>query len=182
MLKFNTLLNEAGFDPKKVFLLRHEDKRSRISLYQAWKSERQAFESYQSIQKWSNRFPVGFSLAAFVVGFERETLFVGMWDVLAVSERDGPYVDPLLGEMPNEQRSWHELRYSERMREYEERLVIDWGPAALAWRQHAERNKTVLEIRAEVKEPSFPRYINFSHRLGELGLTMYASWQQPLKG
>ena len=85
MLKFNTLLKDAddNFEPEKVFLLRHEDKRvwekHKITLYQAWKYRRQDFELYQSFQKWKNRFPEGSSLATFVLGPERETLFVGMY-------------------------------------------------------------------------------------------------------
>jgi hypothetical protein len=75
MLKFNTLLNEAGFNPGKVFLLRHEDKRVPSGPYLAWKSAPKDFEAYQKSQKWKNRFPEGSNLAAFVVGPERETLF-----------------------------------------------------------------------------------------------------------
>jgi hypothetical protein len=173
MLRFNTLLKEAGFDPERVFLLRHEDSRVSIGIYQAWKSRIKDFEAYQSSQKWTNRFPEGFSLAAFVVGPERETLFVGMYDVLRQSRRSGPFHEALLGPMPDEDRSWHDTKHSERMREYEERLVVEWGPGKLAWRQHAhEHNKVVLEIRAQPNEPPFPGYMNFRRRLGELA-TIY---------
>jgi hypothetical protein len=96
MLKLNTILQEAGFNSKKVFLLRHEDKRVRFGLYQAWKSARKDFEAYQSSQRWKNRFPVGSSLAAFVVGPEGETLFVGMYDVLKLLRFNEPFDDPLL--------------------------------------------------------------------------------------
>jgi hypothetical protein len=90
-------------------------------------------------------------------------------------------VDPLIGPLPAEPSAWHELRHSERMKDYEERLVIEWGQGYLTFIQHATtQNKTVLEIRAHPKEPPFPRYINFSHRLGELAET-YVSWQQHLK-
>jgi hypothetical protein len=86
MLKFNTLLKLADLNPEKVFLLRHEDPRlSPGRLYKAWKSARKDFEAYQSEQKWRNRFPEGHTLAAFVVGPERETLFVGIWNVLKLS-------------------------------------------------------------------------------------------------
>jgi len=139
VLQFSTLLVEAGFDPEKVFLVRHQDKRSRISLYHAWKSRREDFEMYQQAQKWQNRFPVGFSLAVFVVGPARETLFVGMYDVLAVSERNGSFPDPLIGQSPDEHQAWHELKHSDRMQKYEEKLVIEWGAGYRAWRQRAER-------------------------------------------
>jgi hypothetical protein len=181
MLKFNTLLQEAGFNPEKVFLLRHEDKRVSSGLYQVWKSKRKDFEAYQNSQKWKNRFPEGSSLAAFVVGPERETLFVGMYDVLKLSRSRGEYVDPLLGRMKPEDRSLHETKHSDRMQEYEEKLVIDWGAGKLAWRQLAhEQNKTILEIRAHAKDEPFPPYINFFRRLGDLD-SIYASWQARLE-
>ena len=159
MLKFNTLLQEAGFDLEKVkvFLLRHEDKRAPIELYQAWKSVPEDFEAYQSNQKWKNRFPKGSYLAAFVVGPEGETLFVGMYEVLKLSRTNEPFIDPLLGPMEADDRSFHEIKRSDKMQDYVEKLVIEWGPGKLAWRQHAkEQNKTILEVRPRLKEPPFP--------------------------
>lgn len=180
MLKFNTLLQD-GFDPMKVFLLRHEDKRVPSGLYQAWKSAPKDFEAYQSVQKWTNRFPEGSSLAAFVVGPEGETLFVGMYDVLKLSRINGPYDDPILGKMEAEDRSVHETKHSDRMQDYEEKLVIEWGPGERAWRQKANgHNKTILEIRARAKEEAFPPYVNLFCRLGGLRNT-YTSWQRRLK-
>jgi hypothetical protein len=177
MLKFNTLLQEAGFDPEKIFLLRHEDKRIQAGLYSVWKSRRTDFEIYQNNQKWKNRFPEGSSLATFVVGPERETLFVGMYDVLKLSRSSGERVDPLLGKMGPEDHSCHETRHSDRMQEYEERLVIEWGLGKLAWRQLAhEQNKTILEIRAQIKDVPFPPYISLLLRLGDLN-AIYPSWR-----
>jgi hypothetical protein len=174
MLKLNTLLQEAYPDfaknKTKVFLLCHEDKRVQPGLYQVWNLRRQDFESYQNSQKWKNRFPEGSIIAAFVVGPAHETLFVGMYDVLKLSRVNGEFVDPLLGKMKPEDRSLHETTHSERMQEYEEKLVIEWGPAKLAWRQLAseKNNKDVLEIRPQAKDEPFPPYINFLRRLGDL--------------
>jgi hypothetical protein len=146
VLKLNTLLPEADPDfaayKKKIFLLRHEDKRLKLGIYQAWKSRRQDFEGYQNSQKWKNRFPEGSSLAAFVVGPARETLFVGLYDVLKLSRVSGDSYDPLLGKVGSEDRSVHETEHSTRMQEYEEKLVIEWGPGKLAWRQVANEKTT----------------------------------------
>ena len=153
----------------------------RSGLYQAWKSRPKDFEAYQSGQKWKNRFPEGSSLAAFVVGPEGETLFVKMYDVLKLSRINGPHDDPLLGKMPAADRSWHETKHSAGMHEYEEKLVIEWGPGKLAWRQLAhEQNKIVLEIRARPKDEPFPPYINLLCRLEDLH-TIYQSWRDRLK-
>lgn len=176
MLRFNTLLQEAGFDPKKVFLLRHEDKRVKRGMYHEWKSERKNFEGYQSSQKWKNRFPEGSSLAAFIVGPEGETLFVGMYDVLKLSRANGPHVDPLLGVLPAEDRSLHETKRSDLMQEYEEKLVIEWGPGKRSFIHRAHKqNKVVLEIRLQPKVEPFPPYINLLCRLEELN--NHPSWE-----
>ncbi|MGC2110113.1 MAG: hypothetical protein WA655_11395 [Candidatus Korobacteraceae bacterium] len=183
MLKFNTLLREAGFDPERVFLLRHEDRRVKRGLYHEWKSERQNFEAYQNSQKWQNRFPEGSSLAAFVVGPEGETVFVGMYDVLSVSRTSESHNDPLLGLLPAQDRSLHETKHSDCMQEYEEKLVIEWGPGKLAWRQRAQErnNKIVLEIRAQARDKPFPPYINLLlPRLEDLN-SIPASWEARLK-
>ena len=179
MLKFNTLLQEAGFDLEKVkvFLLRHEDKRAPIELYQAWKSVPEDFEAYQSNQKWKNRFPKGSYLAAFVVGPEGETLFVGMYEVLKLSRTNEPFIDPLLGPMEADDRSFHEIKRSDKMQDYVEKLVIEWGPGKLAWRQHAkEQNKTILEVRPRLKEPPFPGYIDFLCCIKDIK-NIWCSWQ-----
>ena len=68
------------------------------------------------------------------------------------------------------------------MREYGEKLVIEWGMGKLAWRQraHKENNKDVLEIRRVAKEEPFPRYANFLQRLGDLN-NVYPSWRRSLQ-
>ena len=49
--------------------------------------------------------------------------------------------------------SLHETKHSDRMQDYEEKLVIEWGAGNLAWRQKAhDRNKIILEIRARPRE------------------------------
>lgn len=181
MLGFNTLLQEAGFDLKNVFLLRHEDKRVKSGVYRAWKSAPKDLEAYQSNQQWKNRFLEGSSLAAFVVGPEGETLFVGMYDVLKLSHVNEEFIDPLLGKMPAGDRASHELKHSDRMREYEEKVVIEWGKGKLAWRQRAsqENNKTILEIRAQAKEEAF-HHVTLLRRLEDLR-NIYPSWQTRLK-
>lgn len=67
-LRFNTLVEQAGLDPDKVYLLRHEDDRLAPGrLLSAWLNEREKFEGYQAGQKWKNQFSEGSSLASFVV-------------------------------------------------------------------------------------------------------------------
>jgi len=102
-----------------------------------------------------------------------------MW--LQLSRVAGPFQDPLLGKLPAEDRAWHLLKKSNRMRDYEAKLVIDWGPGKKAWRQRASnKDKTVLELRAHFVEEPFPRYLNFKRRLGDLK-NIYPSWRARLE-
>jgi hypothetical protein len=182
MLKFNALLELARLNPENVFLLRHQDGRLPAGrIFSAWLSERKDFEAYQQGQKWKNRFPEGSAVASFVVAPGGETLFVGIYDVVGISRTSDPFDDSLLGKLPAEDRAWHDLIHSDRMRDFEAKLVIDWGPGQRAWRQRASsRNKTVLEIRAQFMEEPFPRYMNFSRRLGDLK-NIYPSWKARLE-
>ena len=109
MVREETALELAGLDPENVYLLRHHDP-GRLPpgrLYSAWLYEKEHFEHYQKNQKWEYRFRQGSNVASFVVAPAGETLFVGIYHVLQVSRRGDPYVDPLLGDMPAEDRSWH---------------------------------------------------------------------------
>jgi hypothetical protein len=180
-LRFNTLLELAGLDPNKVYLLRHQDSRLRPGrLLSAWLNERDKFQAYQAVQKWENRFPEGSSLASFVVAPGRETLFVGIYDVLRLSLTSGPYEDPLLGKMPAEDRAWHETKHSERMEDYEAKIVIEWGRPR-PWRQLAgNQNKLILEIRSRIKEEPFPEYRSFKYYLQDMR-HLYPSWIRRLE-
>src|SRR3954451_17670166 len=81
MLTFNHLLALEGIELEKVRLVRHQDSRlGRGRMYEAWRNDREAFESYQSVQS-KHRFPVGDLLAGFVVTEARKTVFVGMYRV-----------------------------------------------------------------------------------------------------
>ena len=132
-------------------------------------------------QKWKNRFPKGYHIASFVVGWERETLFIGIYDVADMWKIEGPYDDPVIGHQKDELRAWHDLRLSERMQEFKELLTIEWGPGKLAWRQRAnEKNKAILELRTRPRDPQFPGYLTFQSQLKKL-LTICPTWQTPLQ-
>src|SRR6476619_7341462 len=67
VLTFNDLLALEGIELSAVRLVRHQDSRlGRGRLYEAWRNDRDAFESYQSVQS-KDRFSIGSLLAQFVV-------------------------------------------------------------------------------------------------------------------
>ena len=77
MLTFNDLLALEGIESTGVRLVRHQDSRlGRGRLYEAWLNDRDAFESYQSVQS-KDRFPIGDFLAEFVVTEAQKTVFSG---------------------------------------------------------------------------------------------------------
>ncbi len=97
MLTFNDLLDLEGFDPHRVRLVRHGDRRARTpSLYEVWRADPRRLERYQEVQS-REVFEIGEILASFVVtpNPRRETLFIGLYSVKAVGRaRDGSR-DPL---------------------------------------------------------------------------------------
>ena len=49
------------------------------------------------------------------------------------------------------------------------KVLVDWGLGARAWVQHADRrNKPIMELRREFKEPDFPGFLNFIEPLSRL--------------
>jgi len=65
--------------------------------------------------------------------------------------------------------------------EFEAKLVIDWGPGALAWVQRADnQNKKVLEIRRTFIEEDWPGYLQFLKPLSEIG-NLPRAWVSRLK-
>jgi hypothetical protein len=184
VLRLNTLLEIAGFDLKKVFLLRHQAPKRlpKGRFFSTWVSEKSKFESYQQLQSWKNRFPQGSILASFVVTPTGETLFVGAYNVIRLSKIKTSINDPLVGYLPPKIRAWHETKHSKRMKQYEGVLVIDWGSRKeRGWRQRAHRqNKLVLELRRTIKEEQFPGYINFMRKIADLR-NIPREWQHRLK-
>lgn len=178
MHTFNTVLREAGFDPEMVRLVRHKDTRlGRISVYDLWRTEREIFDYYQSVQQSQRSFPRGSQVASFVVDPDGQTLFVGLYDVLDRQEASEREIDPV-SKIPRD--AIHHIRrleshphsefYSDLVRllknflapgdcihklekraelaSYEGLLAIDWGPGARAFVQRAGRqDKPILKMR-----------------------------------
>jgi len=171
VLTFNTLLAQANLEPERVYLLRHQDPKRLPAgrLFSAWMFERKKFEEYQRHQKWKNRFDGSSSVASFVVAPDGATLFVGLYKVTKVVRASGPLDDPLIGNLPNEDRAIHTMERSPRWQNFEGKLVVDWGKGERAWRQRAhKKNKPILEIRKAIKEVQFPGYISFISRVADL--------------
>lgn len=178
MLTFNMLLRGATVDPEKTRLIRHVTKDR--DLFNAWLTDRQEFELYQSSQRWRYRFLVGGHVASFVVDPHRDTLFVGLYQVSALMQARGDE-RAALGVAVNPGDAIHEMTLSPTLSGYIGRLTVDWGSSAITYIQHAHRqDKEVLELRRAFSEPNFPGFRDFVHRVGDLPM-LYPAWQQVLK-
>ena len=157
VLTFNALLALEGIDAAQVRLVRHQDNRLRPGrLSEAWRNDRPAFEAYQQVQS-RDRFPVGELLASFVVTDARKTVFVGLYRIAAVDTCPPGTIDAL-SEHDVSGYFRYDLHLDERLAEYRDRLVIDWGAGTRSWVQRAANQpKPVVEIAGQY-EPRFPGF------------------------
>ncbi len=160
------LLRLKGLDDKaRVKFVRHQD--ARVDVHDLFR--RGWLETYQSYQG-RPVYDKADTLVVFIgVGGTRARL-VGVYDVAGC--------EPLTSEpelppgMPTSWESGSKLRYDlrrvDRFSELENRVVIDWGPGALAWVQWAS-NRRVIELlpAGQVLRP-FTDYLGFTLTRSEL--------------
>jgi len=172
-VRFNTILGQASIAPAAVRLLRHQDSRAARgkTLYELWRDDRPAFETYQEGQSFGNRAKLkGDYWASFVVTPAGETLLAGFYGCryLGVNgtERHRPQtldIDPV-GTC-----DLYRLTLDERVNDLAGRLVIAWGDSERAWIQRADnQDKVVLEIRQAFREPDFPGFARFIASLSKV--------------
>lgn len=136
MLTFNDLLTLQGVDPAQVRLVRHQDRRLRAGRhYEAWRSDRAAFEAYQSAQM-RDVFPNDAVLASFIVTDARKTVFAGMYRVDSVGSCPPGTTDALLNSDVSGQFMYH-LQLLDVLSDYRDKLAIEWGPGTRVWVQRA---------------------------------------------
>lgn len=169
MLWLNTLLKEAGLDPKEVKLLRHSESKTKVSLWEVWLKERVEFEIYQSIQPPNNFKDVRY-LATFIVNKKGETVFGGIYENNGSEPISAETKCPVHPEKVNYKEDHvFELTLIDNLKGLIGKLVVEWGGANLVWIQKAEKqNKPVLELRKEVVTEEFPGFFEFSYLINEL--------------
>lgn len=179
-IKFNSLLDADGLDPKNVRLVRHHTtSRKHHSPYSLWRAAPIDFDRYQSVQSKAV-FTVGNQVASFVRAPSGDTLFVGMYDVEALNVAPEGFIDPISGAVVAGL-NLYSLTRLDALAEFRGKLTIEWGAGALAWVQLAgNQNKTVRELRLrEIDEP-YPRHILFRAKLSEIA-SLAPSWIERLR-
>lgn len=185
MLGFNSLLAAVGLDPSKVRLLRHRHRPEyRRLMYQDAIHRDPRFERYQSGQvnpRVIDQICQATAIAAFVVGPDGETVFVGLWRVMGSRKEHipDPYIVP--AEAPRDGCARILLERMAELEQYCGRIVIDWGGGERAWVQYADRqDKEIIELRREAEEPHFPGFSRFACDLHEVE-ALPATWLEALR-
>jgi hypothetical protein len=182
---FNAILREAGLTPKEVRLIRHKDNRAERGRtpYELWRDNRAQFELYQSTQRISNRRKLTAPYwAVFIVNPSAETMFAGLYAVkyegLLERSMTMPHMDAIAKAGSCDV---YALTLQDALSDFIGKLLIDWGPGALAWVQYADRHdKPVTELRKAFREPDFPGYLSFVRPLSMLD-RIPKSWIAALK-
>jgi hypothetical protein len=173
LFTFNQLLLRGQLDPADVRLVRHKPSRHhRRELYDASMKNEARFREYQELQD-TDQVVAQFRAARQLAGFfveptTKQTLFVGIWDVLGERESAGPHV-----------------AFNTRLRDefdlYRGRIVIDWGDGERAWVQRADKqDKDIIEIRKRIEDPVFPGFAKLHHPLNDVE-TVPLAWTEVLR-
>lgn len=179
ILNFSDVLIKVGLDPKRVKLIRH-------SL--ADKEFRQCYEKgmvteYTRVQ--SDNFSNGYDYWCVFISDKSTTakFFAcykvngGVCDTQDIKPDNFPLEDWFQG-----QKMFYELEHIDLLKEYEGRLLIEWGKGALAWAQKATNEKSIVAIQ---DKRAFSGYENFILNYDELkeivkDPTAYESWHTAL--
>ncbi len=194
MLTFNLLLQDAGLEPKDVYLVRHKDTRIAKGLlrsrgsspYELWLTQKNKFEWYQQIQA-EDCFRKRKWIAAFVVTPGDETLFAGIYRKQGLGKLPEQLREcPVSGKpVSDDTHIYYDLALDERLNELAGLLTIEWGAGFRAWIQNADSMesgpKKVLEIRQTIQEETFPGYREFQYgNISEIQ-SIWPSWQEALR-
>lgn len=173
MLTFNQLLHRGGLDPANVRLVRHKPAHHhRRELYDAAMRNEPRFREYQEVQDAEQvitQFRAAKQLAGFFVEpTTKQTLFIGIWDMLGEREVKPPYVG-----------------FTTQLREefdlYRGRIVIDWGDGERAWVQRADKqDKAIIEIRQKREDPAFPGFAKLHVPLNDIE-NVPVAWAEVLR-
>jgi hypothetical protein len=171
MPRFDTLLSEAGLNPACVQLVRHLDTRdsAKTTPYALWRTDRQAFETYQGLQR-RQVFDLPSTLASFVVPPNGETLFCGIYQVTDVRKNDQPVSCPV-SHVTFDPGTTHiyNIHSSPVLAELSGLMTIAWSGRNWVQRAHT-LNRQVLEIRSVMQEQPFPGFASVFLRSDELKL------------
>lgn len=168
MITIQELLFNRGLDKSaKTKLVRHKD--TRRDLYNLYRTDRKEFLSYQNSQSKDV-----FNGVHYIVSFigEEGTLsrFIGVYKILASERKGDDYFEYQMEEVAG-------------FDDMKERVIINWGAAALSWHQWIDNLKEVIQIHPGLHYKQFTDYFDFIldyHELKEIVTNQYSDWKRML--
>ena len=179
ILNFSDALKNVGLDPKRVKLIRHSlgDK--------AFKKcyDKNMVEEYTRVQ--SETFSNGYDYWCVFISDKSTTakffacykVSGGVIDTQDTKPKGFPLEDWFQG-----QRMFYNLERIDLLKEYEGRLLIEWGKSALAWVQKGTNEKPIVAIRDKKIFSGYENAILTYEELREIvqDPTAYESWHTAL--
>ncbi len=168
MITIQELLISRGLSENgKIKLVRHKD--SRLDLYNLYRYSRSEFLKYQESQVRDV-----FKGVDYIVSFigEQGTLsrFIGVYKILSMKKLE-------------EGRFNYEMEEEVGFEDLKERVIVDWGQAALSWHQWIANKKEVIEIQPGLHYKQFTDYFDFIldfKELQEIVYNQYVDWKRML--
>lgn len=187
MLRFNTMLREAGLEPSNLRLLRHQPMLPNgVVLIDQFHRDRATLVEWQSVQSVQRRPHLAAPYWASFIGTpDGRSVLEGVYNVGSVVELTVDTHDLLTGELnPANTCDRYALARLEVFEPYSGRLMIEWGGGASgrrAWVQRADnQDKAITAILEGAFEQPFPGYLAFQHTIGALNL-LSPSWTDALR-
>lgn len=153
MLTFKEILSlkTTILETHKVKYVRHKDSRKE---YRELIKDRDELLKYQAEQS-SEVFKNCDYIASFVGTNQSKSVFIGLFKVNGVSKHNNKFIYDLIEEKG--------------LDVFKDRLVINWGKAAISWHQWIDSNpKEVVEILPQGYLGEFPGLLNFILDFAEL--------------
>ena len=149
MESFNELLKSVGISPSGVKLVRNTRKIGRRNVVWGYwnRGEIDIFEKYQRFQK-RDRFKNAELIASFISNDERETVFVGVYEITGYADAEGGEICPITGnELTPERNVIYDLERTDILKTHVGSLKIDWGGGTRTWVQYAaKQDKTIIKM------------------------------------
>ncbi len=160
ILNFSDILNNVGLDPKKVKLIRHAFSEEKFrECYNAGKAHEYTQHQKAGFSKGYTYWITFISDGGTYARLHSCYLVKGsVPDTPDVCPTGLPYCEA------NEYRgekAFFDLEYIDLLKEYEGKLVIDWGNSARMWHQKGTTDKPIIAIQAKTRK----RFIGFENLL-----------------
>lgn len=168
MITIQELLFNRGLgNSQKVKLVRHKD--TRRDLYSLYRMDKKEFLNYQNSQS-KDVFNGVENIVSFIGEEGTLSRFIGVYKILSTNKKSDGHFE-------------YEMEEVAGFEDMKERVIINWGTAALSWHQWINNLKEVLQIHPGLHYKQFTDYFDFIldfHELKEIITNQYSDWKRIL--